>query len=158
MPTAPEPLSPDELQRGHRHLILPDVGEEEQRRLTMARVPVHAAEHHDGAGGDACEEITPLALSARLRDGGAPAMLDVREPHEWAIARLPHARLVPLNSLPQAVPSLDRNAELVVYCHHGVRSEAAVAWLRDQGFRRVRNLAGGIDRWSLEVDPSLRRY
>jgi adenylyltransferase/sulfurtransferase len=65
---------------------------------------------------------------------------------------------VPLNSLPQGASSLDREAELVVYCHHGTRSAAAVAWLRDQGFSHVRNLVGGIDRWSLEVDPSLRRY
>jgi rhodanese-related sulfurtransferase len=56
------------------------------------------------------------------------------------------------------VPSLDRDAELVVYCHHGMRSAAAATWLRDQGFTRVRNLVGGIDHWSLEVDPSLRRY
>jgi adenylyltransferase/sulfurtransferase len=114
-----------------------------------------AAPHADD--GDS-EEITPLALAARLRNGAAPGLVDVREPYEWAIARLPDARLVPLNSLPEAVRSLDRDAELVVYCHHGTRSQAAAAWLRDQGFGRVRNLAGGIDRWSLEVDPSLRRY
>jgi molybdopterin/thiamine biosynthesis adenylyltransferase/rhodanese-related sulfurtransferase len=104
------------------------------------------------------DEITPLRLSARLQNGTPPAVVDVREPYEWAIGRIPGARLVPLNSLPQAVPSLNRDAELVVYCHHGVRSAAAVTWLRDQGFSRVRNLVGGIDRWSLEVDPSLRRY
>lgn len=104
------------------------------------------------------DEITPRALAARLQGGAAPAIVDVREPYEWAIARLPDARLVPLNSLPHAVHSLDPDSELVVYCHHGVRSEAAAAWLRDRGFERVRNLAGGIDRWSLEVDPSLRRY
>jgi adenylyltransferase/sulfurtransferase len=104
------------------------------------------------------DEITPLRLAARLQNGHAPAVLDVREPYEWAIAHIPGARLVPLNSLPQAVSSLDREAELVVYCHHGTRSAAAVAWLRDQGFSHVRNLVGGIDRWSFEVDPSLRRY
>ena len=54
--------------------------------------------------------------------------------------------------------SLDRSAEIVVYCHHGMRSAAAVEWLQDQGFRTVRNLVGGIDRWSLEVDASVRRY
>jgi sulfur-carrier protein adenylyltransferase/sulfurtransferase len=113
--------------------------------------PAYADDEH-------AEEITPLMLAARLQNGAPPAVVDVREPYEWAIARLPHARLVPLNSLPQAVSSLDRDAELVVYCHHGTRSAAAVAWLRDQGFARVRNLVGGIDRWSLEVDSSLRRY
>jgi adenylyltransferase/sulfurtransferase len=107
---------------------------------------------------DERDEITPLGLAARLQGGAAPALLDVREPYEWAIARLPEARLVPLATLPQSVHSLDREAELVVYCHHGTRSEAAAAWLRDQGFTRVRNLVGGIDRWSVDVDPSLRRY
>jgi adenylyltransferase/sulfurtransferase len=107
---------------------------------------------------DEMEEITPLRLDARLRDGAAITLLDVREPYEWAIARLPDARLVPLNSLPQVVRSLDRSAETVVYCHHGARSAAAVDWLRDQGFSKVLNLVGGIDRWSLEVDASMRRY
>jgi rhodanese-related sulfurtransferase len=106
----------------------------------------------------ASDEITPVSLAARMQQGTAPALLDVREPYEWSIARLPDARLIPLNSLPQAAHSLDREAELVVYCHHGVRSGAAVAWLRDRGFSRVRNLVGGIDRWSLEVDPAIRRY
>jgi molybdopterin/thiamine biosynthesis adenylyltransferase/rhodanese-related sulfurtransferase len=115
-------------------------------------------EQRSGGTEEWSDDITPLALSARLRDGAPPTLLDVREPYEWAIARLPDARLVPLNSLPQAVHSLDPAAELVVYCHHGMRSEAAATWLRDRGFTRVRNLVGGIDRWSLDVDPSLRRY
>jgi rhodanese-related sulfurtransferase len=107
---------------------------------------------------DPDDEITPAALAARVEQGTAPALLDVREPYEWSIVRLPEARLIPLNSLPQAAHSLDRTAELVVYCHHGVRSEAAVAWLRDRGFSRARNLVGGIDRWSVDVDPTMRRY
>jgi molybdopterin/thiamine biosynthesis adenylyltransferase/rhodanese-related sulfurtransferase len=110
------------------------------------------------ADDDEKDEITPARLDARLRGGANIALLDVREPYEWAIARLSDARLVPLNSLPQAVHSLNRDVEMVVYCHHGARSQAAVDWLRDQGFDKVRNLVGGIDRWSLEVDPSMRRY
>jgi adenylyltransferase/sulfurtransferase len=104
------------------------------------------------------DEITPRALAERLSVGKAPSLLDVREPYEWTIARLPDARLVPLDALPDAVSTLDPGADLVVYCHHGVRSAAAVAWLRDRGFQRVRNLTGGIDRWSREVDPATRRY
>jgi adenylyltransferase/sulfurtransferase len=104
------------------------------------------------------DEITPAALAARLERGEAPMLLDVREPYEWAITRLPEARLVPLNSLPDALDTLDRSAEIVVYCHHGLRSAAAVDWLREQGFARARNLVGGIDRWTLDVDPSMRRY
>ena len=103
-------------------------------------------------------EISPRQLNARLRSGAALTVLDVRERYEWAIARLPDARLIPLGALPQAMHSLDRHAEIVVYCHHGARSAAAVTWLQDQGFAKVLNLAGGIDRWSLEVDSTLRRY
>ena len=104
------------------------------------------------------DEITPRGLDMCLRRGDVITVLDVREPHEWSIARLPDARLIPLSSLPQAVHSLDRSADIVVYCHHGARSAAAVEWLQDQGFPAVRNLVGGIDRWSLEVDSSVRRY
>jgi sulfur-carrier protein adenylyltransferase/sulfurtransferase len=104
------------------------------------------------------DEISPRTLAARLARGESPGVIDVREPYEWAIARLPLARLIPLNSLPSAMNSLDRDAETIVYCHHGGRSAAAVAWLRDQGFSNVKNLVGGIDRWSLEVDSALRRY
>lgn len=104
------------------------------------------------------DEITPQRLDARMRGGATITLIDVREPFEWAIARLPDARLVPLNSLPQALHSINRDAQIVVYCHHGTRSAAAAEWLRDQGIERVLNLVGGIDRWSLEVDPAMRRY
>jgi adenylyltransferase/sulfurtransferase len=104
------------------------------------------------------DEVAPLALAERLRAGAMPSLIDVRGPYEWAIVRLPGARLIPLNSLPDALPSLDPNVEHVVYCHHGIRSAAAVDWLRDQGFAKARNLTGGIDRWSLDVDPTMRRY
>jgi sulfur-carrier protein adenylyltransferase/sulfurtransferase len=104
------------------------------------------------------EEITPHELSERIRAGGAPLLLDVREPYEWSIARLPEARLIPLDALPESVSALDPGAEMVVYCHHGIRSAAAVAWLRERGFRRARNLTGGIDQWSREIDSSTRRY
>ena len=103
-------------------------------------------------------EISPETLADRIAAGAAPALLDVREPYEWAIARLPQARLVPLDTLPDITHTLDPDQELIVYCHHGARSAAAVAWLREQGFGKARNLTGGIDRWSREVDPSTRRY
>ena len=104
------------------------------------------------------DEITPEVLAERFAEGATPALLDVREPYEWAIARLPEARLVPLDTLPDVVHTLNPDEEVIVYCHHGMRSAAAVAWLREQGFERARNLTGGIDRWSREVDPSTRRY
>ncbi|MEO7713987.1 MAG: rhodanese-like domain-containing protein, partial [Gemmatimonadaceae bacterium] len=113
----------------------------------------HAVEEDVASG-----EITPQRLHARIKAGDSITVLDVRETYEWAIARLPDARLIPLGSLPRAVNSLDRTAEIVAYCHHGTRSAAAVAWLQDQGFAKVLNLVGGIDRWSLEVDNTVRRY
>jgi molybdopterin/thiamine biosynthesis adenylyltransferase/rhodanese-related sulfurtransferase len=124
-----------------------------------APAELHSSTSHDGIDEDANQdEITPQRLRARLRAGEAIMLLDVRETYEWAIARLPDARLVPLGSLPSAVNSLDRTSEIVVYCHHGTRSAAATAWLQDQGFAKVLNLVGGIDRWSVEVDNTVRRY
>lgn len=102
-------------------------------------------------------DIEPADLAGRLRDGDAPDLLDVRETWEWDLARIPPARLLPLGDLEGSVGSLNPDREMVVYCHHGVRSRMAVSWLRMQGFR-ARNLAGGIDRWSREVDPSVPRY
>ena len=107
---------------------------------------------------DPLRDLTPVELASRLAGPDAPALLDVREPYEHQIARLPQARLVPLATLPGAVATLDPERELVVLCHHGGRSAQAVEFLRRQGFRRVRNLTGGIDRWSREVDAGVPRY
>ncbi len=103
-------------------------------------------------------EITPADLLSLLERGEDVAIIDVREPYEWQIARLPNARLIPLAEVPSAIPSLDRNRRTVVLCHHGIRSEMAADQLRAAGFERVSNLAGGIARWSAEVDPSVPRY
>jgi molybdopterin/thiamine biosynthesis adenylyltransferase/rhodanese-related sulfurtransferase len=119
----------------------------------VAAAPAGREREGEGEGDD----ITPLALASALASRQI-ALVDVRESYEWSIGHLPGARLVPLDTLPQVVDSLDREAEMVVYCHHGMRSDMAAEWLREQGFGRVRNLIGGIDRWSLEVDPSVRRY
>jgi rhodanese-related sulfurtransferase len=102
-------------------------------------------------------EITPEALRARLDSDQAPAILDVREPWEHAIAALPGARLIPMDELPFRADELDPTRETVVYCHHGVRSAAVAEWLRQLGFPAV-SLRGGIDAWALAVDPTLRRY
>ena len=123
-----------------------------------SRVSSALASSKEDADEAAMDAISPRQLDERIRGGAAITVLDVREPYEWAIGRLPSARLIPLSSLPQAVQTLDRSADIVAYCHHGTRSAAAVEWLHDQGFRTVRNLEGGIDRWSLEVDSSVCRY
>jgi adenylyltransferase/sulfurtransferase len=109
-------------------------------------------------GGQPPTDLTPRELRALLDRRAPVVLLDVREPHEHAYARIPGARLVPLATLVAAIPSLDPDAETVVYCHHGMRSAHAVELLREAGFARVRNLTGGIDRWSTDVDSSVPRY
>lgn len=100
--------------------------------------------------------IDPAACVKKI--GGGVQVVDVREPWEWAICRLPGARLIPLGQLTTHLDSLDRSQEVVVYCHHGTRSAFAVHQLRDAGFARVSHLEGGIDRWSVEIDASVPRY
>jgi molybdopterin/thiamine biosynthesis adenylyltransferase/rhodanese-related sulfurtransferase len=103
-------------------------------------------------------EITPSELADRIRRGDDIDLIDVREPHELNIARIPNVRLIPLGTLAEALPSLDSSREAVVICRTGARSGRAVQQLRAAGFRRVWNLAGGIHRWADEVDPSLPKY
>ncbi|MBI2536098.1 MAG: molybdopterin-synthase adenylyltransferase MoeB, partial [Gemmatimonadetes bacterium] len=102
--------------------------------------------------------IQPAELAARLRQGGELDVIDVRDPHEWEIGRLPNARLVPLGTLVEALSTLDPAREMVLYCRSGMRSAQAVRQLQAMGFRRVRNLTGGILRWSDEVDASVPKY
>jgi adenylyltransferase/sulfurtransferase len=116
------------------------------------------ADGADGVPTGDADALTPAALARWLAADRPPLVLDVREPWEHAVARLPDARLVPLATLPAAAPALDPAADVVVLCHHGVRSAAAADWLRAHGFGRVWNLAGGIDRWSREVDAGVPRY
>jgi sulfur-carrier protein adenylyltransferase/sulfurtransferase len=106
----------------------------------------------------AVPEIEPSALSSRLASGDALEIVDVREPHEWEIARIDGARLIPLASLESRLGELSTTAEIVVHCKAGGRSAQAVRRLRAAGFKRVWNLAGGITRWSRDVDPSVPTY
>jgi rhodanese-related sulfurtransferase len=104
--------------------------------------------------------ITPDELAALLRSTEPPALLDVRESDENAFCAIAGSRLMPISELGERFAELEdwKDRDVVVYCHHGVRSAHAIAFLRGQGFRRLTNLVGGIDRWSLEVDPAMPRY
>jgi adenylyltransferase/sulfurtransferase len=102
--------------------------------------------------------ITPRELKDQLGKGEKVLLLDVREPWEYALAKLEGSQLIPLGTLPQSLGKLDRNAEIVAYCHHGMRSADAVSFLLQQGITQVKNLVGGIDAWSVEVDPTVLRY
>lgn len=103
-------------------------------------------------------EITPQELKRRL-DGGADLfLLDVREPGEAEISQIGGSHLIPLAELPQRLGELDPQAEYIVYCKVGTRSARAVEFLRGNGLLKVKNLAGGINRWAREIDDSLPQY
>ena len=103
-------------------------------------------------------EIGVRELAERQQRGDDFDLIDVREPHEWEIARIPGARLIPLGSLPAHLSQLDSSRDIVLHCHHGQRSMRALEQLRDAGFRKLKNLRGGIDEWSKQVDPTVPRY
>ncbi len=103
-------------------------------------------------------QIEPRELKRRLDRGDVLLLVDVREPWEYEICRIEGARLLPLGTLPANLALLEEAEEVVLYCHHGMRSLDAAAWLRAQGVVGARSLAGGIERWSREIDPSIPRY
>lgn len=113
-----------------------------------------------GEGTDVVAEISPVALRARLDAGEDLLLLDVREPFEAELAAIPGARLIPLGQLSGALAELEpyRDRPVVVHCKTGGRSRRACLELVAKGFNRVENLAGGIEAWSVQVDPSIKRY
>ena len=106
-------------------------------------------------------EITPQDIRQRLQAGEKLAFIDVREPQEFQLARIGGAELIPMRNVPAELSRLDAQAgqtTLIVFCHHGVRSLNVVHWLREQGVEACQSMAGGIDRWSLQIDPTVPRY
>ena len=103
-------------------------------------------------------EITPEQLRQKMEAGERFVLLDVRRPDEIAAASLPQAIHIPIEEIEERAGELDADAETVVLCHHGVRSLSVTVYLRNLGFRDVTSLAGGIDRWSQRIDPSVPRY
>jgi len=103
-------------------------------------------------------EITAVELKQRLDRGDKVKIVDVREPNEYQINRIPGSTLIPLGDVPKRYNELDPDEELVVQCKSGVRSAKAADFLRSVGFKRVLNLKGGIQEWVDKVDPSQPRY
>jgi len=104
-------------------------------------------------------EIRPQEVKRRLDTGEKLRMIDVREVFEFQQARIDGAELIPMRSVPQALSSLESEERpIIVFCHHGIRSLQVVSWLREQGVENCTSMAGGIDRWSLEIDSSVPRY
>jgi rhodanese-related sulfurtransferase len=104
-------------------------------------------------------EISPLEVKRRLDAGEKLRLVDVREPFEFQQARIEGSELIPMRSVPQSLASLEgEEAPVIVFCHHGGRSLQVVGWLRQQGVENCTSMEGGIDRWSLEIDPAVPRY
>jgi len=104
------------------------------------------------------DEITPQDLKARLDRNDRPVLLDVRDDWETKLCRLDNALHIPMEELEFRTDELNPADDIVVYCHHGVRSAAVADYLRRLGFTRVRNLSGGLDAWARAVEPAMRRY
>jgi rhodanese-related sulfurtransferase len=104
------------------------------------------------------QEMNVKQLAEQIRTGTAPTLIDVREPDEYALVRLPDAVLKPLGGIYQWAQELDKGQAYVLYCHTGSRSWQATYMLERMGFTQVINLSGGIEAWSIHVDPSAPRY
>ena len=122
-------------------------------------------EHFCGIGTEADKivlepefEISVEELKAKITGEDTPFILDVREPHEFEICRIPNSVLIPLAEVEKRVHELDRSSEIVVHCKAGGRSAKAVKFLREAGFEKVKNLKGGILAWADEVDSSMPKY
>ncbi|MFL6351536.1 MAG: molybdopterin-synthase adenylyltransferase MoeB [Bryobacteraceae bacterium] len=102
--------------------------------------------------------IDVTEVKAKLDRGDPFTLIDVREPYEYQIARIPGAQLIPLGDLPKRLNELDRDAEIVAHCRSGARSQKAVDLLKQNGFQKARNMTGGILAWSDKVDPSVPKY
>ena len=114
---------------------------------------------NDAMQGDAPLEIECRDVRARLADDDF-VLVDCREPDEHQLVHIDAARLLPMSELAARVGELEpfRDQEIAIHCHHGGRSLKVARWLREQGFAKARSMAGGIDQWAQEIDPSLPRY
>ena len=102
--------------------------------------------------------ILPQALKQMMDEGKDFILLDVREQHEYKLAHIEGTKLIPIGEIPHRATELNPYAEIVVYCHHGIRSLDATYLLQQIGFKHVSRLVGGIDRWAREIDPSIIQY
>ncbi|HZH34697.1 MAG TPA: rhodanese-like domain-containing protein [Pyrinomonadaceae bacterium] len=104
------------------------------------------------------QTISPVELREKIESGGKFRLIDVREPVEFGIARIEGAELLPMSRANEWLADLNPSEELVFFCHHGIRSGNVCAFLAQNGFEKLYNLAGGIDSWSEEVDNNVPRY
>jgi adenylyltransferase/sulfurtransferase len=103
-------------------------------------------------------QISVKEVNERIARGDKLFLVDVREQWEYDLCRIAGAKLIPLGALPANLNTLLDADEVICYCHHGIRSLDAAAWLRQQGVESAKSMAGGIERWSTEIDPQVPRY
>jgi len=103
-------------------------------------------------------EISAAEVKRRMDSGEKLLLVDVREPWEYETCRIEGAKLIPMGTIPANLQALDVEEDVICYCHHGQRSLDVAVWLRRQGIEGAKSLAGGIDRWSRDVDPRVPRY
>jgi rhodanese-related sulfurtransferase len=103
-------------------------------------------------------EVAPREVKDMLGRGEKLLFVDVREPWEYETSHIEGSMLIPLREIAANLPRLEAAGDVVLFCHHGMRSMDAAAWLRSQGVQGARSMAGGIDRWATEIDPNTPRY
>ncbi|MFZ3216253.1 MAG: rhodanese-like domain-containing protein [Candidatus Acidiferrales bacterium] len=103
-------------------------------------------------------EIAPREVQELLARDTTVLFVDVREQWEYDLTRIESSQLIPLGQIPANLARLENAEQVVLFCHHGMRSLDAAAWLRAQGVEGARSMTGGIERWSVEIDPSVPRY
>jgi rhodanese-related sulfurtransferase len=103
-------------------------------------------------------EIMPREVKQRLDRGEKLLLIDVREPHEYAVCQIEGSTQIPMGTIPANLQKLDTDEDVICFCHHGMRSMDVANWLRAQGVKSAKSMAGGIDRWSVEIDPKVPRY
>ncbi len=104
------------------------------------------------------KQLSPTDLNTKLTQNEKPFLLDVREVNEFNYTHIANSVLIPLREIPDRLKELNYEDEIIVICHHGIRSQQAASYLVHSGFKNVANLAGGIDAWSCQCDPSTKRY
>ena len=104
------------------------------------------------------KKLSATELKNKIQQQENLFLLDVREPHEFKYAHIADSVLIPLNQIPARLDELDPQQEIVVICHHGMRSQQAANYLVQSGFKNIANLTGGLDAWSCDCDSSVRRY
>lgn len=104
------------------------------------------------------KQLSATELKNKIQQEEKLFLLDVREPHEFKYAHIANSVLIPLNQIPNRLGELDPQQEIIVICHHGIRSQQAANYLVQSGYKNIANLTGGIDVWSCNCDSSVRRY